>query len=546
LFDEIETRYANRNLGAVILATDGLYNKGSNPVYASEKIKSPIYTIALGDTTIKKDLVLLDVEHNRLAYLGNEFPLQVVVQAKKLKNSVSTLTIQKGNSTLFTQKININSDAFTTTIPVYLEAKNVGLQHYKVKLSSLDNEMTLANNQRDVFIEVLDSRQKVLILSDAPHPDVAAIKESIEANQNYEVESFTVNKFNKSLKHYNLVILHKLPNRDEPATKIMNEIKASDIPVWIISGANTILKSDLSVNTTIQRTNECEAVLDQNFPLFTVSDELRKAYKYFPAVVCPYGTFPQANGSNTLFYQRIGMVETQMPLMAFSTFGENKMAVFYGEGLWRWRLQDFAAHSNHDLFDEFISKTVQYLAVKVDKSFFKVSSPSAFFENEHILLKAELYNDSYELINEPEITVVIKDANDKKYNFTFGKTSDAYRLDAGMMPVGEYKYEAKVKVGNKLYAQRGVFHIMPLNVESFNTVADHQLLYTIAQTHGGELFYPNELDKLFEKINSREDIRSVSYTHNTLSDLINLKWIFFLILLLLATEWFVRKRNGLY
>ncbi len=546
LFDELEIRYSNRNLGAVIIASDGLYNKGSNPVFASEKIKTPIYTIALGDTTVKKDLVLQDVEHNRLAYLGNEFPLQVVVHAKKLKNNITTLTILQGKNTLYSQKIDIASDAFTTTIPVYLEAKNVGLQHYKVRLSALDDEMTLANNEQDVFIDVLDSRQKIVILSDAPHPDVAAIKESIEANQNYEVESFTADKFNKSLKHYNLIILHGLPNRNNPATKIVNEIKSANFPVWIISGANTILNNDISVFSSIQKTNECEAVLEQNFSLFTISDELRKGCKYFPAVVCPYGTFPQVNGSNTLFYQRIGTVETQMPLMTFGSQNENKIAQFYGEGLWRWRLQDFAAHGNHNLFDEFVSKTLQYLAVKVDRSFFKISLPAPIYENDRLLLKAELYNESYELINEPEINIVIKDVSNKKYNFTFSKTSDSYRLDAGMMPVGEYEYESTVKVGNKLYKQHGTFHIMPLNVESLNTIADHQLLYNIAKTHGGELFYPKELNNLLEKINNRDDIKSVVYAHNTLSDLIHLKWIFFLLLLLLSAEWFIRRRNGLY
>jgi hypothetical protein len=546
LFDELETRYANRNLGAVIMATDGLYNKGSNPLYASEKIKTPIYSIALGDTAVKRDLVLLEVEHNRLVYLGNQFPLRVIVHAKKLKNTGTTLTIQQGKNTLFTQKINILNDAFTISVPVYIEAKNVGLQHYKVSLTSIPQEMTLVNNTQDVFIEVLDSRQKVLILSNAPHPDVAAIKESIEANQNYEVECFTADKFNKSMKHYNLVILHALPNRESPATKIISEIKENNIPLWIISGANTILNNDLTIASSIQKTNECEAILEPNFPLFTISNELRKANKYFPAVICPYGTYNQPNGGNILFYQRIGVVETQTPLMSFSTFGENKIAEFYGEGLWKWRLQDFVTHGNHNLFDELISKTVQYLAAKVDKSFFRISSSSTFYENERITLKAELYNDSYELINEPEIKIVITDADNKKYNFTFSKTPDAYYLDAGIMPIGEYEYESKVKVGNKLYKQHGTFHIMPLNIESINSIADHQLLYNIAKTHDGELFYPNELDKLLAKINSREDIKSVSYMHSSMSDLINLKWIFFLILLLLSVEWFIRKRNGLY
>ncbi|MGQ0828562.1 MAG: hypothetical protein ACT4ON_09225 [Bacteroidota bacterium] len=546
LFDEIETRYSNRNVGAIILASDGLYNKGANPVYTSDKIKTPLYTIALGDTTVKKDIILAKVEHNRLAYLGNEFPLEIIVNAKQLKGKTTTLTVSKGSLSLFTQNINLNSDAFITTIPVILQAKETGLQHYKIRLSTLSEEVSTANNIRDIFIDVLDARQKIVILADAPHPDISAIKQSIESNQNYEVESYTLADFDKPLKNYNLVILHQLPSARNPSSKILTELNNSDIPVWSFSGANTVLKVDLSVASQSQKTNECEAILDPDFPLFTISEELRRGIKDFPAVACPFGNYQVEGNSNVLFYQRIGIVETKTPLMLFNTFGENKTAIFTGEGIWRWRLQDFAAHGNHQIFDEFISKTVQYLSVKVDKSFFRVLGKNNFFENEPIELEAEVYNESYELINDPEVNITISNADNKKFPFTFSKTTNAYRLNAGMLPVGEYKYEARAKVAEKIHTQRGEFSISPLQVELTNTVADHQLLYSLSKKHDGEMVYPNELEKLTEKLNAREDIKSVSYSEKKLTDLINIKWIFFLILALLSLEWFMRKRSGAY
>jgi hypothetical protein len=546
LFDEIEARYSNRNVGAVILASDGLYNKGVNPLYTSEKIKAPIYTIAMGDTTIKKDIILLKVEHNRLAYLGNKFPIQVVVNAKQLKGKTSILTISKGDVIVFTQTVNFNSNSFISTIPVLLEAKEVGLQRYKVKLSNLKEEVTAFNNYRDLYIDVLDARQKILILANAPHPDIAAIKESLEANQNYEVESYDLDDFDSSIKKYNLVILHQIPNSGNPAIKLINEIKADNIPVWLFSGANSVFNNNLSLVYNAQKTNESEPVLEQNFPLFTLSDELRKGVKYFPAIATPFGTYQADNNDNVLFCQRIGMVETKTPIMAFTNNGDNKAAIFYGEGIWKWRMQDFATHNNHNLFDEFISKTVQYLSVKVDKNFFKIIKPSTFQENESIIMEAEVYNESYELINEPEVNSRITNSENKKYPFIFSKTGNAYRLDAGLMPVGDYKVDAQVNVGSKIYKQHTEFSIIPLQVEHINIVADHQLLYSIAQKHGGELVAPNELDKLIQKLNSRDDIKTVSYSQNKLSELINLKWIFFLLLALLGVEWFIRKRNGAY
>ena len=161
-------------------------------------------------------------------------------------------------------------------------------------------------------------------------------------------------------------------------------------------------------------------------------------------------------------------------------------------------------------------------------------------------LEAEVYNESYELINEPDVNIVITDANNKKFPFAFTKTTNAYRLNAGVFPVGEYSYEARVKVGEKLYTQKGKFSVSALQIELTNTVADHQLLYHLSKNHGGELVYPVNMDKLVEKLQAREDVKSVSYSENKLDDLLNLKWIFFLLLVLLSVEWFLRKRNGAY
>ncbi|MEP7168758.1 MAG: hypothetical protein ABI855_05255, partial [Bacteroidota bacterium] len=93
LFGELSLKFANRNVGAVILASDGLYNTGSNPLYANEQLKAPIYTIALGDTTVKKDILISRVNNNRVAFLGNTFPLEVVVNAKQCSGEKAELTI---------------------------------------------------------------------------------------------------------------------------------------------------------------------------------------------------------------------------------------------------------------------------------------------------------------------------------------------------------------------------------------------------------------------------------------------------------------------
>ncbi len=542
LFEELENRYSGRNIGAIILASDGLYNKGYNPEYTSFSFKAPVYTIALGDTTIKRDLLIANIVHNRFAYLGNKFPVQIIVNARQLKGSSTHLSVNKKEEVLYTRNIDITNNNFNTSITLLLDAKETGIQRYHIQLSSVPGESTNTNNEQDFFIDVRDAREKIALVANAPHPDIAAIKDAIESNQNYEVETFLADNFNQPLKKYSLVILHQVSTTN----KIITTIKNAEIPVWFIGLPPPGLPMGVSISALGNKTNDVEAAFLPSFPLFTISKELRDFMRNMPSVQCPFGTYKTGASANVLLYQKIGVVETQNPLFTFNPNGEEKTGLFIGDGLWKWRLRDYAEHASHNLFNELVTKSVQYLSTKADKSFFRILHKNDFYENETIEFDAEVYNASYELINGPDVELTISNNADKKFPFTFSKTSNAYHLNAGMLPAGQYKFEAKVKVGDKQYRQQGEFSISPLQVEAINTIADHHLLFNLAKKHGGKMVYPNELDKLTTLLQQREDIKTVVYTEKKLNDLINLKKLFFILLAFLSFEWFIRKQLGAY
>ena len=550
--NEINTRYANRNVGAVILASDGLYNKGLNPLYAPLQLKAPVYSVLLGDTALKRDLILSKVNHNRIAYLGNKFPLEVVLDAKKLKGLKSKLTVSKGQQILFNQDFSIQNDDFSLTIPFFLSASESGVQRYKISLNAVSGEYTVLNNQQDIFIDVLDGRQKVLILADAPHPDVNAIRNSISSNDNYEISFSLAKDFNKFVKGYDLVILHQLPSLKNPILKITQELDKENVSrLFILGNQSSInqfnaLKTGLTINGFSNRFNDCQAIAINDFSLFTLQESNLKFIKKYPPLSVPFGNFKLDNSVYPLLKQKVGMVETADPLIVFNTAFESKIAVIAGEGIWRWRLFDFVENQNQNNFDELIGKMVQFLALKVDKSFFKVISKNNFNENESIEFDAELYNESYELINKYDVNIVLYDKDKHKYPFVFNKTATAYKLNAGILPIGNYSYQASVNVGNKVLKDNGELSINALKVENLNTVADHQLLYSLAKKYGGESVSKNEFDKLLSILENREDIKPVSFSQQRLNEVINFKSLFFFILALLTLEWFVRRRSGAY
>ncbi len=550
LLDEADIRYANRNVGALIIASDGLYNSGSNPIY--HPLKVPVYTIALGDTIARKDLLVGAVNYNRIAYLNNSFPVEVTVVGRECSGVSTTLTLSEDSSILFSRQINISGNSFRQAIPFHLDAKKKGIHHYKISLSAVNGEITTTNNVKDIYVEVKESKRKVLIIADSPHPDIAALKKAIESNENYEVKVSTIDKPEANIKDAQLVILHQLPSVDHPATDMIRSIKSNDIPCLYILGSQTNvnafnqLEAGIAIRNSLNKGNEVKPALNNNFNLFTVEDGLKNSVRTFSPLITPFGDYVITAQGSSLLSQQIGSVVTGQPLLFLGENTGGKTGILCGEGCWRWRMNDYQLNQNFDVFNSIISKAVQYLSITETKGRFKVSCKSSFNENEPVVMDAEVYNDNYELINTSDVSVTITSREKKSYPFTFSKTERAYTLNAGILAPGDYHYKAQVKQGDKLYATEGDFSVNALQVEQNETVADHQLLYTLSQKTGGQLFYPSQLNELSALLQSKDDIKSVSFSQIKLIDLVNLKAIFFLLLAMLTIEWFLRKRSGGY
>jgi hypothetical protein len=550
LMAEVDNNYANQNIGALVVASDGIINKGTNPLYLAEKFKFPVYTIALGDTTLKKDVFIQKVNHNQVVYLGNKFPVEVVVQSQKLKGKSSTVSIFSNGVKKGEQNFTISNDNFTQTLNFILDADKPGVQKYTVQINSIPEEANTSNNSQSFIIDVIDNREKILILAQNVHPDISALKESIESNESYEVETALMNEFTKPLKPYSLIIFHSCYIG---GNRFMNEINTNGQSFLVVNPQLGDNLSGVKMTSSFNKFNETEPVFNKNFSLFNLSDELRSYIKDFPAINSYFANYTTSAGANTLLFQKIGMVDTENPTLMFNDNSEQKIGYFFGDGLWRWKLRDYADHDNHNLFNELINKTVQYLSVKADKSFFRLFTKKIITENEPIEFNAEVYNKSYQLITEPDVVVNLTDEAGKQYNYTLSKGTNSYFIEAGLFAPGEYKYKATTKVNarsgdpvgqGELFVQNGTITVKAIVAEKINTVANHTLLFQLANKTGGKLFYPNQIKELEKTLLENELIKPITYSQKQLSDLIDLKWVFFLVLGLLSIEWFLRKRSG--
>lgn len=557
VMEYIKSEWDGRNVGALILVTDGIYNVGKNPVYAASGFKAPIFSIPMGDTTVRKDISISDVFHNDIAYLDDKFLVQVDLSARELRDESTELELyhnKNGNrERLETKKIDIEDDDFFTTLEFTIDADRAGVQEYNLIAKAVEGETTTENNRKTFYIDVIDAQQKILIVGGAPHPDLTAIKHMLSENQNYEIDVALSDANDINLEPYDLLILHQIPfqKRKPP---FVNTLLDSELPKLYITGLQTHFKDFNSAQSGIRiqpqkgGANAVEPAYEKNFNAFTFPEESSEALNNYPPLETIFGEFDARSGLQTIFHQKIGDVLTEYPLISVGrTTGESRSAYILAEGIWRWRLFEFGLQQSSTPAQELLQQVIQYISVTDDKRrFVAKSSQKIYDENERINIRAEFYNENYELINSPDALLEVESEDGDNYDYTFGKENNFYQLDLGFLPAGNYSYTASLNWNGERFTHSGKFVVDEIQMELFRTRANHNLLQLLAEQSGGDVISLGQSDKIAEQVKSSGSAEPILYSRPVTRSLIHLQWVFWLLIALLSLEWFFRRWLGSY
>lgn len=551
LFQQLQTTFGGRNVGGLILATDGIYNKSESPYSLAETLPFPIYSVVMGDTTQKVDLVIRSVDYNKTTYYKNTFPIEIQVAAFNLFGKKSILTVSSSDRVLFSKEIAISSNKYSQTIRLYVDANIKGLQKYHINLTPVEGEFTAKNNQYDIFVNVRDVRDKVLITYQTPHPDIAAIKEALATTDMYQVDVKSIQDINQSLNDYKVVFAYQLPDVKNNANELFINAKKNNIPIVYIIGSQTSipqfngLNSGAKVEQKNKMWNDVFPALNPNFVIFSSNDDFKQYLQNLPPLKSPFGSFLLSNSVSTFLFQRVGNFSSSMPLVSFNDQLGQKNCVVFGEGIWKWRLACYQQYNHYRFFDEMINKIPQYLVAQSDNSNFRVKINQLFNQSEPITAKAELYNLALELDNNPEVSFVVTNNQGKKFPYSFSRENRSYTLDLGQFSQGEYNWVANTKLGDQVYQKSGAFIVQDIDIESLNLTADISLLRSLSILHGGKTLSARNVDQVVDEIAKNPNIKPISFYSKSYTELSN-SWFYLLLIFVIAiSEWFIRKYNGL-
>ena len=553
-FREAADRFAGQHIGAVVVLSDGIASSGLNPAYLKNPFQAPLYTLGLGDTAIKKDLYVRKAEAPRVVFMGNEFVVEADISAKGYEGKTLQVLLQEEGNILQRQSVKPSGNPPYARLRFPVQAKNPGLRRFRVQVLPETGEWTLRNNSAVALTEVVDERQKIALVYAGPHPDIGAIKSALAEAPAFETSVFDLAAFkaNGAVETFDLIIWHQIPGAVASASEIQQRAAAAGVNMFYILGPNSRtdvlaqLEPALRISASGARSTEAQGVWNNAFSGFVPEQGWEEAISTLPPMQVPFGNYARSEALEVAVWQKIGSVNTANPLIAFSNTAGRKSGFVLGDGLWRWRMQQFARSRSHETFDRFLLRLIRYCAVRGNRKLFRVEPVKQVFgTDEFAVFDGVLLDKSMTPVAGKRIRVQFEGPSGFRSNTVMSPSGSGYRLEAGNLPPGMYRYTASIE-GMPGQTASGSFVVMEQQRELQQLQADWQAMRQLARNNGG-LFAPvREYETLFTRLKERNQIQPLLRSEVIATDALNSGWYLLTVLLLLSAEWVLRRVYGSY
>ncbi|HSP11042.1 MAG TPA: hypothetical protein VLO29_00830 [Salegentibacter sp.] len=540
VLSRIQDLFRNKT-SAVILLTDGNQTLGRDFRYFKSRTNQVVMPVVLGDTTTYSDIEISQLNVNRYAFLDNRFPVEVIVNYNGDEAVSTGFEIRSGETVIYKEEINLDPQNRSQIIETTLPASRLGVLTYEAAVLPLDSEKNKENNRRKFAVEIIDERTRVLLLTDISHPDLGSIKKSVESNRQRELDiKFPEDDF--VLQDYQLVMLYQPNSR---FSEVLEEIKLEKINSFIITGTKTdwrFLNSnqDLFKKDFTSQPQEIQAVVNPDFTNFQFDDI---GFNDFPPLQDLFGEIEDSS-LNPVFYQKIENVETVQPLLAIAESDGTKTGVLFGEGIWQWRAQAWREKESFESFDDFLSKIIQNLATQQKREHLSLDYESFYYGNDKIQFRARFFDENYTF--DPGASLIMRLENSEGENIFEGGfvlKDNSYVLDIENLPEGEYDFILREE--NTGIAKTGSFNIIASDVEIQFSSANLEKLQFFANNNNEQVYFADNSEALISRLLNDENFIPVQKSHQKTVPLINWYYLLFLLVALLAAEWFFRKYRGL-
>jgi hypothetical protein len=323
--------------------------------------------------------------------------------------------------------------------------------------------------------------------------------------------------------------------------------------VWVFSSPSQnevncgkALSSSVSTGGLSRSWQESQVVWNQDFTGWTLDEQEQKQWLNYPPVAVPISKSSLKEGMEVLLFQRWAGMKTSVPLMVQWQSENGAAAQFYGEGLWRWRMQEKSSTGEAKVFDAWMRRTVGFLAMGSTrkKSIEIVMRENVVDVRDKSVVRVLCRDASGALDDRVDRGLELVNESGVSRSLNLTKTSGGWTSVLPSVVEGAYLLKANCKSMKAVDEKRFVVVNQPS--EMLNTQANHDVLRDVANRTGGAFLTLNRIAELNELMENKMVLKPV-LTRKTE----NMHWwnsaIWLLaVAMMFGGEWLVRRLLGKY
>ena len=583
---------------AVVLLSDGQHNHGGSPLETAKIAGArnvPIFTVGIGTLERPNDLAVMGITAPESVFFADRIKGEVAIKDDMPSGQAFTLKIEEAGTTLWEKALVTDHShrrriEFDFPIKELIESKQSatsGVVHtsfpltLKVSLTPLPGEKDTTNNVSVFRTRAVTQKRKLLLLDGRPRWEFRYLRNMFERDPQWEVNALVAGTeltanwqhgdkpgllpaTREALFAYDLIGFGEVPPELLPAADrewIKEFVGTRGGGLFFVDGQRNLLReyaagafrplfpvewldtAPKELPTLLQLTDRGAAF----GPLRLAGDAGENAalWKQLkpPHWIAPTKPLP---GSETLVEAVTG--DQKVPAVVLRQFGAGKVLYLGLDDTWRWRFD--VADKYQDAFWHQAANAIMEPAYTVHNKFIALDAGAAnYLAGECAEIRVRLRDEQGRIIAAGHPTALL--SRDGKKLATIPLTADensggVFRGKTTPLPPG--RYEIRVDTGHLVPETEDMpveFYVQRKGGDPARELGEltcnEELLQQISRASGGEYYREEDAAKIVTSLDPLSKGR-IEESETILWQ----SWYWFIpVIVLLTTEWILRKRTGL-
>ncbi len=561
------------NLGGILLLTDGNYTHGGNPVRYASELHVPLFIIGVGASASQHDLAIIETDANAFAFVNEATPISVTIRNRGFENSTARVRIADERGEVASINVKLTNSPLDTTLTFQYTPYKEGRQRLNAEVMAKEGEQSYANNRKSIYLDVLKSKLKILILSGTFSADISFLRRHLSENSRLDIRS-VVESVDGSLKGdattlsnadsldlCDLIILHDFPtSRTQPQhlAMVASSLKARNRPVIFLAGKNIDwrrlqnFEDFLPFRSDVVTVEEITAL-----PMVTATGKLHpvmqipgrevSAWNLLPPIFIKHKARTRWPDTDVLATARVSaanraVADDPWPLILVRN-SEPKSAAVMGYELWRWHLMMAGIGNEDEVYHHFVNNLIRWLQIEKRSELIRVTTDKSVYHfGESIHINAFVYDAQLTPISDAQAHLAVKHEDELIEIDMTSVVAGKYTAVFQPGKAGDYDLTLQVLKDDETFGRAQTqFTVGEYNQELNETAMQALLLQELAHVSGGKFAPADSAAQLLQSIHGSEQIRIIPHSVEIWNQAATLLAIIFL----LTSEWYVRKKRGM-